>query len=149
MSRSDSIGETVPRRDSRVLVIQDGVDHQDTLDLMPELSPDRIERVDDVYEAVALAGAIGTGALAGVTDILLHENAIGDAGVVAMMGACVGGKLAKLRCLTLGENQIGEAGMRAIFGPGTSTETISAFVAEASGRDDAGVGASGGWVWEA
>jgi methylmalonyl-CoA mutase C-terminal domain/subunit len=42
-----------------------------------------------------------------------------------------------------------EAGMRAIFGPGTSTETISAFVAEASGRDDSGVGASGGWVWEA
>ena len=42
-----------------------------------------------------------------------------------------------------------DAGMRAIFGPGTSTEAISAFVAEASSRDDAGVGAEGGWIWEA
>lgn len=42
-----------------------------------------------------------------------------------------------------------DAGMRAIFGPGTSTEAISAFVAEASGRNDAGVGAEGGWIWEA
>jgi len=42
-----------------------------------------------------------------------------------------------------------EAGMRAIFGPGTTTETISDFVAEASSRDDAGVGADGGWIWEA
>ena len=42
-----------------------------------------------------------------------------------------------------------DAGMRAIFGPGTSTEAISAFVAEASSRDDAGVGAEGGWTWEA
>ncbi len=59
MSRSDSIGETVPRRDSRVLVVQGGVDHMETLDLMQELSPDRIEPVDDVYEAVALAGLAG------------------------------------------------------------------------------------------
>jgi len=42
-----------------------------------------------------------------------------------------------------------DAGMRAIFGPGTSTEAISAFVAEASSREDAGVGAEGGWTWEA
>ena len=59
MSRSDSIGKPMPRRGSRVLVVQGGAHHMDTLDLLQELAPSRVEAVDDVYEAVALAGLAG------------------------------------------------------------------------------------------
>ena len=58
MSRSDSIGSPIPHPGSRVLVVQGGVHHMDTLDLLHELAPSRVEAVDDVYEAVALAVSI-------------------------------------------------------------------------------------------
>ena len=41
-----------------------------------------------------------------------------------------------------------EVGIRAVFGPGTPTAEILAFIPEASGRDDAGVGQSNDWHWE-
>ncbi len=40
------------------------------------------------------------------------------------------------------------AGVRAIFGPGTPTGDINAFVLDAADREEAGVGAAGGWVWQ-
>ena len=69
---------------------------------------------------------------------LLREEGLGD--VVVFGGGIIP---------DADRSALHDAGMRAIFGPGTSTETISAFVAEAAGREDAGVGSEGGWVWEA
>lgn len=59
MSGSHSIGQVVHRRQPRVLVVQNGIEGDDTLDLIKDLAPDRVETVDDVYEAVAMVGLAG------------------------------------------------------------------------------------------
>lgn len=65
-------------------------------------------------EAIDLAGAIESGSLSCVEELLLGENQIGSAGITAMMSAAAGGGLTALRVLSLGENQIGADGMKAI-----------------------------------
>lgn len=56
----------------------------------------------------------GSGALAQLTELELHYNRIGDAGVTALASACAGGALAQLTRLELQSNLIGDAGVAAL-----------------------------------
>ncbi len=56
MSSSSPVGQSVNRRRPRILVVQSGIEHSNTLDLLRDLAPRSVEVVGDVDEAVAQVG---------------------------------------------------------------------------------------------
>lgn len=56
MTESSMMGTHPGHGSTRILVIQNGIEHTDTIDLIHELAPERAETVDDVYEAVGTVG---------------------------------------------------------------------------------------------
>lgn len=56
MSSSSPVGQSVNRRRPRILVVQSGIEHSNTLDLLRDLAPRSVEVVGDVYDAVAQVG---------------------------------------------------------------------------------------------
>jgi len=56
MNGSHPVGQVVNRRRPRILVVQSGIERQDTLDVLRDLAPDRVVPVNDVFEAVTKVG---------------------------------------------------------------------------------------------
>lgn len=56
MPQLRSISNRDPNRFGRVLVVQKGLQCEPSLELITQTSPDRVQVVDDVFEAVAIAG---------------------------------------------------------------------------------------------
>ena len=65
----------------------------------------------DVADMTTLANISHSGSLPNLTTLFLHNNLIGDAGMIEFSRAIASGSLANLTTLNLWDNQIGDSGM--------------------------------------